>query len=379
VLLDERDWDAIRAEWDALHAASPAASSALDFTWLRNWWRVYAPTLRAHSLRVVVIRRGTELIGAIPLYLRRERGGPLGLRCLGFVSTGEAEFEETCPDYLNLLCLPGEEALCAERAWRAIESLAWDKLELLDVPADAALLGSTRAPANLQRFARGKCPIADLSGGFDAYLARLSPNSRQQVRRLLREGERAGVRLELIGIAQTASAIDDLVRLHQARWTAAGKPGVFAAPRFLHFHRELIGQQLPLDRVALARFWLGDEPFAVIYGFISGDKFEFYQSGIRHDVGDALQSPGNLAHLLLMRTLAGRGITAYDFLRGSASYKQRLATRAVDLMGAQVWRPTLRAAAYRSLRFAGRVVRRGWRLMRRSTPTPVAPAPPAGT
>ena len=67
-----------------------------------------------------------------------------------------------------------------------------------------------------------------------------------------------------------------------------------------------------------------------------------------------------------MRALIERGVTSYDFLRGSSSYKQRLATRENQLVGIRIWRPTLRAAVFRLVRLAGRIVNKGQHLMRRS-------------
>src|SRR3712207_5573728 len=110
----EDEWDAVQRDWDELNAASPAASTPRDFTCLRSWWRVYQPALRAERLQVVTVWRGAQLVAVVPLYISRGRVGPLGVRRLGFISTGEAEFEETCPDYLDMLYLPGAEATCAD-------------------------------------------------------------------------------------------------------------------------------------------------------------------------------------------------------------------------------------------------------------------------
>jgi CelD/BcsL family acetyltransferase involved in cellulose biosynthesis len=105
---------------------------------------------------------------------------------------------------------------------------------------------------------------------------------------------------------------------------------------------------------------------AVLYGFVTTQKFDFYQSGVQRDATGPLRSPGNLAHLLLMRALTKRGVTAYDFLRGSSPYKQRLSTRQNQLVGVRIWRPSLRAAGYRLIRFAGRVLSKRNQLMRGS-------------
>jgi CelD/BcsL family acetyltransferase involved in cellulose biosynthesis len=99
---------------------------------------------------------------------------------------------------------------------------------------------------------------------------------------------------------------------------------------------------------------LPDEPLAVLYGFVSNRKFDFYQSGIRREALGRLVSHGTLANLLLMRTLAQRGVTAYDFLRGSSFYKERLATHKNGLVGMEIWRASPRAALHRVAQLAAR-------------------------
>jgi CelD/BcsL family acetyltransferase involved in cellulose biosynthesis len=366
VIQEELEWDAIRDDWKSLYALSPYSSTPLDFVWLRGWWRVYGNLYGTGGLRVVTVWRGSRLVGAVPLYVGGGVGDSRGGRHLRFISTGEAEHEETCPDYLNLLCLPGEEAACVDTMWDEVGRMAWDRLEFLDLSEDSPLLQARNIPYTVRPFPRGSCPVADLASGFEAYLGLLSPNIRQQARRLVREGERAAAQFEVVDVEHAAGAFDDLVRLHQERWTMDGKPGVFAAPQFIEFHRSLIREWLPGGRAVLARLSLAGEPVAVLYGFVTGQKFDFYQSGVRRDTAGPLRSPGNLAHLLLMRALTGRGVTTYDFLRGASSYKQRLATRENRLVGVRIWRPTLRAAICRLGQLAGRVVGKRHQLMRRS-------------
>ncbi|HSY98660.1 MAG TPA: GNAT family N-acetyltransferase [Terriglobales bacterium] len=365
IICEEREWDALRDDWNTLYASSPYSSPPLDFVWLRGWWRVYGTLYGKAGLRIVTVWRGSRLVGAIPLYMGRGMGGSLGTRHLRFISTGEEEHEETCPDYLNLLCLPGEEAICADAIWGEVGRLDWDHLEFLDLMEDSPLLLGITLPHDARSFSRGSCPIADLTDGFEEYLKRLSLKSRQQARRVLREGE-AGAHFEVADVNQAAGAFDDLVRLHQERWTLDSQPGVFASTRFTEFHRKLIQEWLPSGRAVLARLSIANVPVAVLYGFVNGLKFELYQLGVRREPASRVHSPGILANLLLMRALTERGMTAYDFLRGSASYKVRLATRESQLVGVRIWRPTLRAAIHRSGQLAVRVFGKGQQLMRRS-------------
>jgi CelD/BcsL family acetyltransferase involved in cellulose biosynthesis len=343
IIREVEAWDAIERDWDTLYAATPRASTSLDFRWLRSWWRVYGPTYGANGLRIVTVWREAQLVGAVPLFLARG-AGTSGLRTLRMISTGEAETEETCADYLDLLSIPSETADCARLMWNEMRDISWDCLELLDLSEDSPLVEASDAH---QWFGRGGCPIADLSGGFESYLQKLSPNTRQQVRRLIRAGERANVRFELVAESQIDEAFEELIALHQHRWTTKGKPGVFAAPRFVQFHRSLLRDWLPLGRAVLGRLSVAGSPVVVIYGFLTGKKFDFYQSGMRHERLESLDSPGILAHVLFMKELAVRGVEAYDFLRGSSQYKQRLATTTKQLVGIRIWRPTLTAMRHR--------------------------------
>jgi CelD/BcsL family acetyltransferase involved in cellulose biosynthesis len=135
---------------------------------------------------------------------------------------------------------------------------------------------------------------------------------------------------------------------------------------------------VPPGRAVVARLSLASEAVAVLYGFVTEGKFDFYQSGVRTG-NTGLRSPGNLSHLLLMRALAERGVTAYDFLQGAASYKRRLATRENRLVGIEAWRPNARTAAHRLMRMIGRMkaaLRRIICRLRRRLRTPSVTAEP---
>lgn len=369
IIDNEADWDQLAPEWSALFDASPRASTPLKFGWLRHWWRLYGGAYgqRGRGLRIIAARRGPRLIGVLPLYACASGGAGMGVRRLRFLSTGEAEHEETCPDYMDLLYAPGEEEACLRAVWKALGAMSWDCLDLQDLAEGSPLLADhvvMKMAGQVSILARGVCPIADLGGGFEAYLMRLSANSRQQARRLLREAEKCGARFEIAGEACIDEFFDDLVRLHQQRWVAVGKPGCFAAPRFTEFHRALAREWLPAGHAVLARLSLAGEAVAVLFGFTTGSKFDFYQSGVRAGESGPLRSPGNLAHLLLMRELCGRGVARYDFLRGASSYKQRLATVETRLHAIQVWRRTLRSALFKSSRSIGRGIPKALRRIR---------------
>ena len=317
VIVDEAEWDSIRNQWDELYAASSYASPPLHFDWLRNWWRLYGAAYGAGGLRIVTVWRGVKCVGAIPLYLGRRTVGPVGIRELRLISTGEAEHEEICPDYLNLLCLPGDEAICNESVWREIAHMPWDYLEFLNLPERSPLLGSHSAdltPSRTEVVRQGVCPVADLGRGFEAYIECLSPKGRRNARKYLRVFDREGAVFELASASTADRFIDDLIRLHQEWWTTGGKqPGCFAAARFTEFHRRLANDWVPAGRAVLARLSHGGTVYSVLYGFGTRTKFYFYQSGVSRNETGPFESPGITAYLLLIRALVERGFTEYDF------------------------------------------------------------------
>jgi CelD/BcsL family acetyltransferase involved in cellulose biosynthesis len=368
VIEDVVAWDAIRDAWHDLHALSPTASTTLDFVWLRGWWQVYGDVYGAGGLRIVTLWRGERLVGALPLYIEVRKSGPFSIRCLRLISTGEAEYEETCPDYLDLLHLPGEEIACAQAAWSAMAKMDWHTLELLDLSIDSPLRhaqGASPKTGRVKTTTRGNCPIADLGDGFEAYLAQRSHKTRARARQELRKVEESGANFELADASNADEFLDDLIRVHQQRWTADGKPGCFSAPRFTQFHRQLVREWTASGRVVLARLSHQNRAGVVLYGFVTGRKFDLYQLGVTSMEETTISSPGTAANLLLMARLAERGVAGYDFLRGVSPYKKSLTTSQRELIrigcnrpGVAVWFDQTLQLLKRASRKFGRVVLR---------------------
>ncbi|MGE5611972.1 MAG: GNAT family N-acetyltransferase [Bacillota bacterium] len=375
VIRDVEPWQRLRPEWDELFQASPTASPPLRFDWLWHWWRIYGPAYGNHGqgLRILTFRRQSRLIGVVPLYEMIKRSWGVPVRRLGFISTGEAEFEETCADYLDLLHLPGEREMCMEALVSALcdrRTLAWDELELFDMSGRSPLIdlhGRLRG-CQTSLASSDTCPIANIAGGLEAFLERLSANTRQQARRRLRMAQKAGAILErAMDSSEVDPYFDDLIRLHQQRWNAIGQPGVFASSRFTELHRTLARSWVPTGKAILVRLSLDGQAMAVIYGFLVGTKFDFYQSGVAIDEPSGLQSPGMVAFLMLKAHLAERGITQFDFLRGASPYKQRLATDYCPMIRLCAVRPGVRTRVFAISNFVRRLASKSRRVLRAAT------------
>ncbi len=373
---DDASWDSLESAWSGLFDASPYASTPLRFDWLRLWWTFYGRHYgrKGKGLKLITVWNGPRLAGVLPLY--ESLSGQV--RTLRFISTGEQQAEETCPDYMNFLCLPDHEGVTLAACWRTLRAARWDHLDLIDVAENSPLLTARdrlTGAGRVQVRPRGACPVARLNDGFEAYLAGLSRNTRKVAHRLLRFATESGAVLEFADADSVDSFFDDLVRLHQERWVAQGEPGCFAAPRFCAFHRALARTWVPAGTAVLARVSVDGTAVAVVYGFKVGSKFDSYQAGMTTATVGALSSPGLFAHLLLIRELATRGFTEYDFLGGSSFYKERLATDTRPLYRLQVWRPTLRSGAVRIAGTLGKAARKTGRVARKARRSGGQPTP----
>ena len=346
---------AIADEWEALFGRCPRAAVPLSPAWMLAWWKVYAKqyATRQQGMVVICVRRDGILIGVLPLYRRRRRVrfGPSPDE-LYLLSSGEAEFEETCAEYLDLLCRDEDAADCLAAIATALRSLRWHRIALcmLDRRSSLPALGEQLTDvAEIETRAVGPCLIADLRGGFDAWMQRLSSSRRYRLRQVLRHADEDWIRLELADVDNAGAAFDTLGDLHQRRWTEAGSPGCFAAPRWVAFHRHIIASMLPSGRAVLATLHVHDQVVAALYGFIAHDTFHYYQSGVQREKVAGVDSPGKLAILLLMRRLAAQGVSYYDFLHGMSDYKRQLSTSEGGLIEVVLWRRSFAGRCWRRI------------------------------
>lgn len=377
---DTAQWAGLESAWRALYADSPVAAPPLCWEWCWHWWDLYGAVCGAGPapLHLLVLRRGGALVGVAPTYLRRVPRG-LGLT-LSFLSTGEEESEETCADWLDVLWAPGEDAavVAALVAWLTSPAARY----IARVQFDAVAAGTVAARVRDGLRARGwsertesmgHCWVADQSEGYEAYLASLSRTTRAKCRKLQRQAEAGGAGFALASSREEAVAFfEDLMALHQARWSAAGKPGCFASQRFTELHRRLVATLEPRRELILAEVTDDVGPVAVNYGLRVGDSVQCYQSGTTMDRTEQVLSPGVLAYILMFLELEPEGVKRFDFLLGEGGHKDRLCRRDAELFGLRATRPGLPALGDALCRRLARICRWCRSRRRRASCAPVA-------
>jgi len=355
VVTDIAELERLRAEWEDLLARSDCNEPTLSPLWMLSWWRVFGP-LAGRRLRAGVLRDGSRLVGIVPLVSRRVWHRPgVPFRRLEAMASGELEEDEIASDYIGAVVERGAEEAVSEALGRALAEGAFGSFDELVLPA---MDGTHKAPFVLaEALGRRDLSVSVTSTGqalyiplpptWQGYLAALSSSRRYLVNRSLRDFEAwAGGTLELReaqNLAELARMRETLVALHEARWQARGKGGVFESPRFAAFHDAVMPELFAQGALSLLELWARGEPVAALYNVIWNQKVYFYQSGRKPDLPGKLR-PGIVAHALAIRRSIELGLREYDFLKGKSRYKEELALAARPIVEVRAARRSLREA-----------------------------------
>jgi CelD/BcsL family acetyltransferase involved in cellulose biosynthesis len=180
------------------------------------------------------------------------------------------------------------------------------------------------------------CPVLMLPESADALDAAVPRKTLRDLRQAAARAEAAGgVRIEGADGDTLQSMLDDLFRLHEARWRTRAEPGVLGDPAVRAFHREAAPALAAEGMLRLYRLRIGETVAAVYYGFAWRGRAYAYIGGF--DPTMPRLSPGALILRHAIGAAIAEGCAEFDFLRGGESYKH--AWGAVDCRNAaRTWR-----------------------------------------
>jgi CelD/BcsL family acetyltransferase involved in cellulose biosynthesis len=208
----------------------------------------------------------------------------------------------------------------------------WEKIENLAAHCDGARLGQIPANCQLVGFARNanweirdaeKCPVLELPPSWDEHLKKLGKNMREQIKRYPKRLEKE-FKVEY-SRAQTSEevrvALDDLFRLHGARWRARGQTGVLATPRRQKFHRAVCNAFLEKDWLRLWTLRCDGKAVCVLLNYFYRSRYYFFIGGFAPEY--SRWSVGTCLFSKVFQHAIEEGATEFDFLKGEEDYKYR--------------------------------------------------------
>lgn len=196
--------------------------------------------------------------------------------------------------------------------------------------------------------------VADLSGGFDAYLERRAAAGQggflKDKRRRLRALERDHGPVEFTFNADPAEVLDLIVELKREQMVRTGQVDVFACGWTVELIRDLAAQAQDDFGVRFAALRAGGRIIAAEVGLLSGEAYHLWFPV--YDPDFARYSPGALMTLETLKALADRGVRTVDFGAGAEDYKLSFARPGREVFEGDVIVGGWAAAGVGALRFA---------------------------
>lgn len=165
--------------------------------------------------------------------------------------------------------------------------------------------------------------LGEFASDPDRYLAALSKNKREQIRRSIKYYNQFG-EPDIRYAADEDERLDFFRRLgelHQQYWISKGRAGSFANKKWVTFHEKIICDHPTHSQ--LIRIAFGEHVLGYLYNLIDRNIAYSMQSGFNYS-DDKNDRPGIISHFLVTNDYIRKGMTRYEYLAGEAQYKHSL-------------------------------------------------------
>ncbi len=334
----------LEREWNALLSDSRADTIFLTWEWISAW----LDTLAADIQPAVLVARdaSASLCGIAPFYRTKFTLAKLirhrWLRVLGDADSGS--------EYGNIITRydAEQEATQAILHYLRRQRRLWDALWLPNMGPSGdpwKRLEAAAGEAGLLVRSRGtEFARINLPDSFAAYLRSLPRKIRYQMRRGVErvEGDFAAVLVSCERGDQLDRFLDDLFRLHQARWNELGEPGSFSKPQKRAFYRAFSRRMLNRGWLRLDALHVDGRAVAGQIGFAYQGAFYELQRGLDTGLPNVPAGWGAALRCMVVRRCVEEGIATYDFLGGYSNDKRRAGAERACGRDLLLVRPSLR-------------------------------------
>ena len=316
IVRDETELAALAPEWDDLCGRCSTSTAFLSSAWLLSWWRNYGQPGR---LVVVLVRKGSRLVGAAALMRRRR----FGISTLSPLGVGVSDFTDVLLDDTS-----APEA--SRQLARELTRLGgWQVIDLPEIPASSAMARVIDAwPYRTWTLSGSVClelpvkPIEELIATLPKSTARTRLKKQRKIDAL-------GIENSMVSPERAAEATATLLRLHQQQWAGRGMNPEHGRSRFTAHLAQAVPAMVERGQAHLVEYRLEGNVVAVDL-LLGGHRLLCaYLYGMRPDLRQRI----DVTQLLLSTdlSLAQRlGRPALSLLRGDEPYKRRWRPREAD-------------------------------------------------
>ncbi len=332
---DIEAFEALQPEWNRLLQRGATNTVFLTCEWQRAWWNTFG---RDRTLQLITLRDEDGCLAAIvPLFVQETRldwsarlphisiERPLTIpegesrRTIHFVGGSEVS------DYLDIIAPSDLNA----KAWAAIFEFLqreqdWQNLDLRSMPMTSPTISSVTQMAQqrgweVQQAREDVCPILELSGTWEAYLAnRLDKKKRHELRRKLRKAEReVDVHWYWVEPYNLDVGLQIFFELHRA---SDPDKDAFMTRRMESFFQTVTEAARDSGWLRLAVLRFNGHAVASYLCFDYGGDRLVYNSGFDTSTYGHL-SPGIVLLAFLIEDAIEQRLRRFDFLQGDERYK----------------------------------------------------------
>ncbi|MGW0365255.1 GNAT family N-acetyltransferase [Streptomyces sp. NPDC002990] len=304
---DSRQFAALEEPWNRLVRSCATATPFQSHAWLHSWWLSYGKDGR---LRIVLVRRGEELVGAAALMLVH-RPLPLLVPLGGSIT-----------DYFDVLVAApyADEVVpaLARGLHRAARGAVVDLREVRPGAAAEALY--EQWPGVRSRLTDSTCMELPALP-FEELVKRMPASGGQRVRAKLRKSDAAGIEEREVTEQEVPRAVRTLLRLHEKQWRGRGVTPEHLRPRFAEHLTRATRRMVRAGEGRLTEFRLDGKVVAANVTLLSAALSGGYLYGADPDLRSRKV---DVATLLLRHETArarAEGRPVVSFLRGNEPYK----------------------------------------------------------
>ena len=319
------EFRALREDWDRIYASDEMSQIYLSWNWMAQWlplaekqWFILAAKPSPSAERYVAF---------FPLRARTHLS-----RSGGFF-TELAMAGNRFADYTGFICDPSFRKSAVAAFGKHLSEMSWAAINLESVraaPEDMRRLLRCFPSRNFEIEPRSMinpgsdidnsiCPYADLPDDWDQYLAGLSSNTRQKLRRLLRKvDDSAELRISQTTAETIERDIETLVTFWKAKWEGIKGEKMPSLEGNLRHMLKLAFQN---DMLLLPVLYDGTRAVGAHGLLIDRDKKVLNFLVGSRDPDYTNPQPGLVLHADTIRQGIADGFVRYDFLRGNEPYK----------------------------------------------------------
>jgi CelD/BcsL family acetyltransferase involved in cellulose biosynthesis len=360
ILTDFTDVEALHEDWERLWRCDPMRHVFLSFLWARAWWRAHGAR---HELCVIVVCDERQTVGILPLV----REGTL----LHFLGSPDS-------DYTDILCEESRRIDVVAAAFGVLlhAEPSWSRCRIDNLPESSRIARSIgQLPERLRKrlgvLPKASCP-AIVSATPDGQVFRTLAR-KDSIRRHDRKLEKLGeIRFRHLETREEIHAhLPTFIRQHIARRAMAGDRSLLLSGDAVAFYRALADELDPRHELRFSVLEAGGTPLAYHMGFETAGRFIWYKPTFDIDRWD--WSPGEVLLGRLLKDVAARELTEFDFTLGDEAFKYRFANVVRPLFELRIYPPGLRGSIVRA-RDAARQRLKQWPAVYRSLANAVTAA-----